>query len=69
MTRATDPESRLAELGIELPPPSTPAFSYVPTQRVGDMFRSMRKWTWPRWLGWRSARRRSSFRHGEQTQR
>jgi enamine deaminase RidA (YjgF/YER057c/UK114 family) len=32
-----DPEARLAELGIELPPAPTPMAAYVPTVRAGDL--------------------------------
>ena len=31
------PESRLAALGLVLPPPATPAGTYVPSIRAGDM--------------------------------
>ncbi len=30
-------EQRLAELGIELPTPPTPAANYIPTMRVGNL--------------------------------
>ena len=33
----TTPESRLAELGIELPVPPAPAAAYVPVVRAGDL--------------------------------
>ncbi|RYG11873.1 MAG: RidA family protein [Burkholderiales bacterium] len=32
-----DHDARLAALGIDLPVPSTPAFNYVPTLRIGNM--------------------------------
>lgn len=33
----TSPERRLAELGIELPPPSKPLGTYVPSVQVGNL--------------------------------
>jgi enamine deaminase RidA (YjgF/YER057c/UK114 family) len=33
---AGTPEERLAELGIELPPPPKPAAAYLPWRRIGD---------------------------------
>ena len=30
-------ERRLAEMGLELPPPARPGGAYVPTKRIGDM--------------------------------
>ena len=30
-------EARIIELGLRLPPPLTPAFSYVPARRAGDL--------------------------------
>lgn len=37
MTSTTDYDSRLAALGIELPEPSKPVFSYIPALHVGSM--------------------------------
>jgi enamine deaminase RidA (YjgF/YER057c/UK114 family) len=37
MTESPIPEERIAELGLELPPPFPPAGTYVPAVRTGDL--------------------------------